>query len=86
MGCNQDPPQDVAHVQFQSAIAFKLVWSRATNFKAFVLVDDDGELLNVGWPLEPLPHLRERQMNYQCVENSKYALEADKLQQQQSAQ
>jgi hypothetical protein len=26
MGCNKDPPQDVAHVQFQARIAFKLVW------------------------------------------------------------
>lgn len=26
MGCNQDPPQDVAHLQFRSRIAFKLVW------------------------------------------------------------
>jgi hypothetical protein len=27
MGCNREPPQDVAHVQFKSRIAFKLVWS-----------------------------------------------------------
>jgi len=26
IGCSQNPPQDVAHVQFQSRIAFKLVW------------------------------------------------------------
>lgn len=26
IGCNQNPPQDVAHVQFKSRIAFKLVW------------------------------------------------------------
>ncbi len=26
MGCAQEPPQDVAHVQFRSRIAFKLVW------------------------------------------------------------
>jgi hypothetical protein len=26
MGCNTDPPQDVAHLQFRSRIAFKLVW------------------------------------------------------------
>lgn len=26
MGCNSDPPRDVAHLQFQSRIAFKLVW------------------------------------------------------------
>jgi len=26
MGCNKEPPQDVAHIQFKSRIAFKLVW------------------------------------------------------------
>ena len=26
MGCNSDPPRDVAHIQFKSRIAFKLVW------------------------------------------------------------
>lgn len=29
-GANQTPPQDVAHIQFQSRIAFKLVWSPPT--------------------------------------------------------
>lgn len=26
IGCNKEPPQDVAHIQFRSRIAFKLVW------------------------------------------------------------
>ena len=26
IGCGSDPPQDVAHLQFRSRIAFKLVW------------------------------------------------------------
>lgn len=26
IGCQKDPPQDVAHIQFRSRIAFKLVW------------------------------------------------------------
>ena len=26
MGCQKDPPHDVAHIQFRSRIAFKLVW------------------------------------------------------------
>ena len=26
MGCHHDPPRDVAHLQFRSRIAFKLVW------------------------------------------------------------
>ena len=42
--CFQDPPQDVAHLQFKSRIAFKLVWC-PPNFDKFVLVDDDGELV-----------------------------------------
>jgi len=37
MGCNKDPPQDVAHVQFKARIAFKLVWC-PPNFDTFVLV------------------------------------------------
>ena len=40
-GCGQEPPQDVAHVQFRSRIAFKLVWAPPA-FEAFVLVDDAG--------------------------------------------
>ena len=27
IGCASDPPSDVAHVQFNSRIAFKLVWA-----------------------------------------------------------
>jgi hypothetical protein len=26
IGCAQNPPRDVAHIQFRSRIAFKLVW------------------------------------------------------------
>lgn len=40
MGCNKEPPQDVAHVQFRARIAFKLVWVPNDNFDTFVLVDD----------------------------------------------
>lgn len=81
LGCNKDPPQDVAHIQFQSRIAFKLVWVPNDNFDSFVLVDDEGKLLAKGKPssLEGLPPLRERQMNYNIVEGSKYSREADKL-------
>jgi hypothetical protein len=49
-GCNQDPPQDVAHIQFRSRIAFKLVWAPTENFDTFVLVDDDGIELARGNP------------------------------------
>ncbi len=45
MGCNLDPPQDVAHIQFKSRIAFKLVWC-PPSYSSFVLVDDAGTLLN----------------------------------------
>ena len=79
MGCNQDPPNDVAHVQFQSRIAFKLVWVPNEKYDMFVLVDDDGKLLARGEPTGTLPNLRERQMNYQITKGSKYATVADSL-------
>ena len=70
MGCNKDPPRDVAHLQFQARIAFKLVWVPNENFDTFVLVDDDGNLLPTGKPESGLPSLRERLMNYRLVEVS----------------
>ena len=78
IGCNKSPPSDVAHVQFQSRIAFKLVWA-PPGFDQFVLVDDAGALLASGRPTGVLPAQRERQMNYQVVAGSKYAVEADKI-------
>ena len=45
MGCNKVPPGDVAHIQFRSRIAFKLVWVPNERYDTFVLVDDDGDLL-----------------------------------------
>jgi hypothetical protein len=82
MGCHKDPPHDVAHIQFQSRIAFKLVWVPNSNYDTFVLVDDDGKLLAEGKPADGpagLPSLRERQRNYQIVAGSKYAKAADAL-------
>ena len=80
MGCNHDPPRDVAHIQFRSRIAFKLVWVPNERYDTFVLVDDDGNLLARGTPSDgpaSLPALRERQMNYRIVQGSKYARAAD---------
>jgi len=77
MGCNSDPPRDVAHLQFKSRIAFKLVWV-PPKFESFVLIDDSGDLLNSGTPTGRLPSLNERQMNFKCVQGSKYATEAFK--------
>lgn len=79
IGCGSNPPQDVAHVQFHSRIAFKLVWVPNVNYDSFVLVDDGGTLLAVGRPTGTLPSRRERVMNYKIMEGSKYAVEADKL-------
>lgn len=82
MGCNQDPPNDVAHIQFRSRIAFKLVWVPNENYDTFVLVDDDGTLLAKGKPSDgpdALPHLRERMMNYKIMEGSKYSSAADQI-------
>jgi len=71
-GCHTDPPQDVAHVQFSSRIAFKLVWC-PPDFKTFVLVDDDGNLLNHGTPTGALPGLGQRQANWKLVGKGKYS-------------
>jgi hypothetical protein len=76
-GSNLDPPQDVAHIQFRSRIAFKLVWCPTEKFDTFVLVDDDGKELARGTPTGKLPRLSERQMNYRMVMGSKYATAAD---------
>ena len=80
-GCHIDPPQDVAHIQFRSRIAFKLVWAPGVNglFDSFVLVDDDGLELGRGSPKGRLPPLRQRQMNYQIVVGSKYAKVVDEM-------
>ena len=77
MGCNSDPPRDVAHLQFRARIAFKLVWC-PPSFGTFVLVDDDGRRLNGGAPKGQLPHVQERKMNYRAVQGSKYGVEADR--------
>ncbi|EOD09060.1 hypothetical protein EMIHUDRAFT_452954 [Emiliania huxleyi CCMP1516] len=69
-GCNREPPRDVAHVQFRSRVAFKLVWCPPT-FASFVLVDDAGGLLCSGTPRGALPALRERQANFDVVRGSK---------------
>ena len=79
MGCNRSPPQDVAHIQFRSRIAFKLVWVPNENFDSFVLVDDDGIKLNSGIPKGTLPNLRERKLNYSLVQGSKYSKVADAM-------
>merc|ERR1711871_1913901 len=80
MGCQRDPPQDVAHLQFRSRIAFKLVWV-PPNFTSFVLVDDDGELLARGSPTGVLPDKRDRVTNFRMVEKSKYSKAALKVSQ-----
>lgn len=78
-GCNKVPPQDVAHIQFRSRIAFKLVWVPNDNFDSFVLVDDDGMELARGNPTSGLPSIRQRQLNYATVQGSKYAKAADAI-------
>ncbi len=82
IGCHTDPPRDVAHVQFRSRVAFKLVWVPNANYDSFVLVDDDGQLLAMGKPSDgpaALPSRREREQNYQIMRGSKYATVAESL-------
>lgn len=78
LGCNKDPPSDVAHVQFRARVAFKMVWA-PPNFGTFVLVDDDGTELARGTPKGALPMLRERQANYSIVRGSKYSKVVDAI-------
>ena len=76
IGCASEPLRDVAHVQFKSRIAFKLVWTPGAqdSFRRFVLVDDEGVLLASGAPTgNDLPPLAERKKNFALVEGSKYA-------------
>jgi len=73
IGANKSPPHDVAHIQFRSRIAFKLVWV-PPSFDEFVLVDDDGAVLNRGKGVgDGVPSFYERQKNFDAVHESKYA-------------
>lgn len=78
-GCHLDPPGDVAHVQFRSRIAYKLVWCPTESFDTFVLVDDDGTELARGKPTGALPRIGQRRANYRIVAGSKYATAADEI-------
>ena len=76
LGCGSEPPRDVAHVQFRSRVAFKLVWcpGATDSYRRFVLVGDDGTLLASGAPTgNDLPPLEQRKKNFAIVEGSKYA-------------
>jgi len=75
-GCHENPPNDVAHTQFRSRIAFKLVWC-PPEFTSFVLVDDEGRLLKSGTPSGNLPHLQARAANYGLVQGGVYATAAE---------
>jgi len=74
IGCDKNPPQDVAHLQFKCKIAFKLIWLPGKNglFENFVLVGDDGKILKKGNNLDIVyPPFDQRKMNYEVVKNSK---------------
>jgi len=43
------PPKDVAHIQFDCRIAFKLAWA-PPNYATFYLLGDEGEILKEGTP------------------------------------
>merc|ERR1712066_498273 len=77
-GAHLTPPSDVAHVQFNSRVAFKLVWV-PSNFTEFVLVDDEGSLLKRGRPTGNVPSIRSRRGNCALVKGGKYAVIADKI-------
>lgn len=75
-GAHLTPPSDVAHVQFRSRVAFKLVWA-PPDYEQFVLVDDEGREIKRGRPTGSLPSLRARQRNYALVEGGQYASAAE---------
>jgi hypothetical protein len=84
MGCHEEPPADVAHLQFASRIAFKLVWV-PPNFETFVLVDDAGALMVSGTPTGDLPPLQQRQWNYKAVGNGRYSRAVHEMAKQMKA-
>jgi hypothetical protein len=77
-GAHETPPRDVAHVQFSSRVAFKLVWV-PPDFTQFVLVDDEGRELRRGTPSGSLPSPYARRGNYELVRGGKYATAADAI-------
>lgn len=78
MGCHREPPNDVAHIQFRSRIAFKLVWC-PPEYTSFVLVDDAGVLLASGKPTGQLPALVERKENFRATGDGRYSTAAKEL-------
>jgi hypothetical protein len=76
-GGNAEPPADVAHLQFRSKIAWKLVWVPAGGYTRFVLVDDAGTQLATGTPTGQIPAEQERKYNYEIVKGGRYAKAAD---------
>lgn len=75
-GGDAEPPADVAHLQFQSKIAWKLVWVPNGDFSRFILVDDQGLELATGVPTGNTPPLREREHNFRMLEGGRYAAAA----------
>merc|ERR1712100_860003 len=66
---------DAAHVQFQSKIAWKLVWvpGEAGDFSRFVLVDENGKSLTTGVPTGNVPRVEEREHNFRMLRGGRYA-------------
>jgi len=79
LGGGLEPPKDVAHLQFKSTIAWKLVWvpGTAADYTRFVLVDDKGGQLATGVPSGHIPMFRERMHNYEMLKGGRYATAAD---------
>lgn len=80
-GANATPrPNDVAHAQFRSRVAFKLVWTPASDFERFVLVDDNGGVLKESGAIDfsgpgIAPSPRARKGNYEQVKGGIYDVE-----------
>jgi hypothetical protein len=63
LGAGKAPPFDVAHHQFQSEVAFYLLWVNGGD--QFALATEEGETLACGQPKGQLPSAYERKKNWQ---------------------
>lgn len=71
--------RDVCHAQFQSKVAFKLVWCPSADgqHSSFALVDEDGHKIAGGQPQGALPPLSHRRANWEMVQGSRFAAACD---------
>lgn len=70
--CAKGAPEDIAHVQFKSEVAFYLVWLKGGD--QFALVTEQGEHLACGHPSKDLPTVSDRKGNWLIFESGADAM------------